>query len=285
VAQEVWQRHPGVWEVTVIPENQRALQFWRKAITATVNHNFVEEIKIKEGRDDPDQPNRIFLTFNTSFKKNLISSQSVKIRTATLEDAESIAKIHVKAWQESYKGIISQAYLDEIPFQDRLNLRKKILSEHNPDSIHLVATINDQIVGFCDAGSAFTKSNLFHGEIYAIYLLNEYKHSGIGSTLITSAHTHLAQRKLLPYVAWVLKENISACRFYEKHGGYKFDEELIDIGDRSYPEVAYIFGLQISIRTAKTTDIKTMVALSHQKRLAYEKDVGHQHNTTAPFQI
>ncbi|MDP3706315.1 MAG: GNAT family N-acetyltransferase [Legionellaceae bacterium] len=64
VTQQVWQQHPGAWEVTVIPENQRALQFWRKAITATVNHNFLEDLKPKEGRIDPDQPNRIFLTFN-----------------------------------------------------------------------------------------------------------------------------------------------------------------------------------------------------------------------------
>ncbi|MBI2786457.1 MAG: GNAT family N-acetyltransferase [Legionella longbeachae] len=63
IAQQVLQHHPGSWVVTVIPENQRALQFWRKAIIATVNHNFVEVIKLKEGRVDPDQPNRIFLTF------------------------------------------------------------------------------------------------------------------------------------------------------------------------------------------------------------------------------
>lgn len=206
VAQQVWQRHPGLWEVTVIPEKQRALQFWRKAVASIMQKNFTEELKLKTGRVDSDQPNRIFLTFDTSFKKSLVSTQPVTIRTATLKDAESIAKIHVKAWQESYKGIISQTYLDEMPLQDRLDLRKRILSEHNPDSIHLVATINDQIVGFCDAGPAFTESNLFHGEIYAVYLLNEYKHSGIGSTLITSAHTHLTQKKLLPYIAWVLKK-------------------------------------------------------------------------------
>lgn len=66
VAQQIWQAHPGLWEVTVIPENQRALQFWRKAITLAVNSNFVEEKKLKEGRPDPDQPYRIFFTFNTS---------------------------------------------------------------------------------------------------------------------------------------------------------------------------------------------------------------------------
>jgi predicted acetyltransferase len=65
VAQQVWNHHPGSWEVTVIPENQRALQFWRKAIAATVDHNFSEKIKRKEGRVDPAQPNRIFFTFDT----------------------------------------------------------------------------------------------------------------------------------------------------------------------------------------------------------------------------
>lgn len=66
VAQQVWQQHPGSWEVTVIPENKRALQFWRKAIASIETDNFIEELKLKTGRDDPDQPNRIFLTFNTT---------------------------------------------------------------------------------------------------------------------------------------------------------------------------------------------------------------------------
>lgn len=66
VAQQIWQDHPGIWEVSVIPENRRALQFWRKAITSAVNSNFVEETKVKEGRADPDQPYRIFFTFDTT---------------------------------------------------------------------------------------------------------------------------------------------------------------------------------------------------------------------------
>lgn len=71
-----------------------------------------------------------------------MNTQPIIIRPANIHDAEHIAKTHVAAWQQSYKGIISQTYLDEISLQDRLDLRNKILSEHNPDSIHLVATIN-----------------------------------------------------------------------------------------------------------------------------------------------
>lgn len=66
VAQQIWKCHPGLWEVTVIPENQRALQFWRKAIKSVFNNNLIEETKLKEGRPDPDQPYRIFFTFDTT---------------------------------------------------------------------------------------------------------------------------------------------------------------------------------------------------------------------------
>ncbi|MBS0351613.1 MAG: hypothetical protein JSR33_10615 [Proteobacteria bacterium] len=38
------------------------------------------------------------------------------IRRATLEDAEKIAEIHVRAWQESYQDIIDQNYLEAISF-------------------------------------------------------------------------------------------------------------------------------------------------------------------------
>ncbi|HAT7072039.1 TPA: GNAT family N-acetyltransferase [Legionella pneumophila] len=84
VAQQIWQAHPGFWEVTVIPENKRALQFWRKAIRSAVNSNFVEEIKLKEGRADPDQPYRIFFTFDTAITETFPDKSG--IRSATLED-------------------------------------------------------------------------------------------------------------------------------------------------------------------------------------------------------
>ena len=97
VAQQVWQRHPGSWEVTVIPENQRALQFWRKAVTSIMNDNFVEETKLKKGRVDPDQPNRIFLTFDTT--KTLISLEKPNIRpemTSTPITLRPIQKSDIK---------------------------------------------------------------------------------------------------------------------------------------------------------------------------------------------
>lgn len=92
IAQQIWQKHPGNWELTVIPENHRALQFWRKAISRAPYH-FIEELKLKEGRADPSQPNRIFLSFNTkAYKAQAMST--IQILPASFEQQQVIAQLY-----------------------------------------------------------------------------------------------------------------------------------------------------------------------------------------------
>jgi GNAT superfamily N-acetyltransferase len=180
-----------------------------------------------------------------------------------------VAAIHVKSWQQSYRSIIDEHYLENISFSDRLELRNKILQSNDPNQIHLVAVYEETIIGFCDAGSAFESAANYRGEIYAIYLLEEFKKLGVGQRLLQAAHEFLAQKKLLPYVAWVLKANHSACAFYQKNGGIVSGEKIEEIG--SEPEVAYLFGSSINIRTSQLSDIEAMVLLSKAKRKLYEK--------------
>lgn len=62
-AHEIWKTHPGIWEISVIPENKPALMFWRKAISTFTAGNYTEEIKaIKK---DSHQFERCILSFNT----------------------------------------------------------------------------------------------------------------------------------------------------------------------------------------------------------------------------
>lgn len=163
------------------------------------------------------------------------------IRSAALEDAEKIAYIHVKAWQESYQGVIDQNYLDNLSFSERLAFRKKILTHPKSKQINLVVVQNNQIIGFCDAGVAFDSSKAYRGEIYAIYLLNEFKRHGVGKTLFNYIDKDLEKHLLTPYVTWVLEENKTACRFYEKCGGQFLKKKSVEIGDKNYIEIAYLF--------------------------------------------
>lgn len=56
-----WQQFPGLWEVTVIPENTPALAFWRKTINDFTNGHYSEEIKSVS--PNTHQPNRHILSF------------------------------------------------------------------------------------------------------------------------------------------------------------------------------------------------------------------------------
>ena len=144
VAQQVWQQHPGSWEVTVIPENQRALQFWRKAIASIMQDNFIEELKLKTGRVDPDQPNRIFLTFDTTI--TTAAQDKPAIRPAMADDIKSMVALSKKKrldyekaqpqfWRHAPDAEIQQTtWFNQLLEQD--------------DYLLLVAEANKHIIGF-----------------------------------------------------------------------------------------------------------------------------------------
>jgi ribosomal protein S18 acetylase RimI-like enzyme len=163
------------------------------------------------------------------------------IREATELDAENITVMHIKSWQETYKDIIDQVYLDDLPnkFEERLKFRQDILSKKD-QAIHLVAEKDGKIIGFCDA-SFIREYEGAKGEVYAIYLLKEYQGSGIGKKLFQQAVEFLFANNLAPFVVLVLKDNLPSRKFYEKNGGVEIDMETIEIDGKTYEEVRYIF--------------------------------------------
>ena len=62
IAHDVWKKYAGLWEVSVIRENRKALNFWKKAI-ATFPTDATEEVRTVDY--DSEQPSRIFFNFNT----------------------------------------------------------------------------------------------------------------------------------------------------------------------------------------------------------------------------
>lgn len=63
VFSELCKQHQGLWEVSVIPQNKRGLNFWRRAIEKITMGNFQE--KIKTINYDPYQPKRVIFCFES----------------------------------------------------------------------------------------------------------------------------------------------------------------------------------------------------------------------------
>lgn len=87
VAMQVWDQFPGVWEVSVIPENNKALRFWRRSIVQYSQGHYSEDIKSVDY--DPHQPQRIVFRFTSPPEVSSIPKVMV-IRRAIQDDVNSM---------------------------------------------------------------------------------------------------------------------------------------------------------------------------------------------------
>ncbi|MDP1974619.1 MAG: GNAT family N-acetyltransferase [Alphaproteobacteria bacterium] len=143
VANMVWLKFPGTWEVLTIPEMSYALKFWRKTINQFTNGHYMEDYKLV--RFDRDQPYRHVFTFNTSF-----INEDIPI-TPIISNAKAC---HIDAMVLLSDGK-RQSYEKAQPqFWKRADNANEIQSEYfhtllnQPDHILLVTEINNEIKGF-----------------------------------------------------------------------------------------------------------------------------------------
>ncbi|EIT87115.1 FR47 domain-containing protein [Fictibacillus macauensis ZFHKF-1] len=158
------------------------------------------------------------------------------IRRATEKDAAGIAAVQVLTWQDTYQGIVADAYLQEMSIVKREKKWKKLLVEQN--DIVYVAVDNERIIGFISGGRSRSPQTIDEGELYAIYILPHYQKRGIGSLLMN----HLIQDLQHVYAVmliWVLQDNPSK-RAYEKLGAVKEYERWLTIGEQSLKAEGYV---------------------------------------------
>jgi len=72
------------------------------------------------------------------------------VRRAVAADIERLAQVHVRCWQETYRGMLSDAFLAAVDPADRLRLWQHLLDRADPAEAW-VACDGGTVVGF--AGS------------------------------------------------------------------------------------------------------------------------------------
>jgi L-amino acid N-acyltransferase YncA len=165
----------------------------------------------------------------------------MKMRRANEHDALGIAKVHIKSWKETYKGIISQDYLDSLNVEDRLKLWEKGLSQKsNASPVFVAVDAEEKIVGFASFGKERTGKFEADGELYAVYILQEYKRNKLGMKLLVEGVTDLLNQNYTSMLVWVLEGNPSR-KFYESLNPRKAGEEWVKIDDREHLEIAYVW--------------------------------------------
>ncbi|ALX48887.1 GNAT family N-acetyltransferase [Lentibacillus amyloliquefaciens] len=160
----------------------------------------------------------------------------MNIRKATEQDAPGIARVHIDSWRTTYKGIVPDDFLDSLNYEDRTKRWEQNVRESN---VYVAENDTGKIFGFSTGGKEREeKYGGYDGELYAIYILEEYQGKGIGKKLVKPVADELSKAGFNSMLVWVLEEN-DAKYFYEKLGGKYIDTADITIDGAELKEMAY----------------------------------------------
>jgi len=160
------------------------------------------------------------------------------VRRATIADAGSIARIDVLAWQEAYRGVVPDEYLDGLSIAQSESQWIQRLNSGEPEVF--VAEDSHGVIGRVHLGATRDKdAPPGTGEIYGVNVLPSRWSKGAGRALCWHGQQRLAELGFSRVTLWVLEANDRAMRLYEHLGFSAGPKALIEIGGKSLPKIRY----------------------------------------------
>ena len=138
------------------------------------------------------------------------------IRPKKIEDCLSCAKVAILSWNETYRGIVDDLFLDEILLKEEETAQKERDSFFD-DTSKYVLEVDGKVVGFINFGRAHTVGYDGYGEIYSFYILKKYHGFGYGKEMFLYALQEL-RKDYSKVIVGCLKDNPTT-KFYEHMGG------------------------------------------------------------------
>ncbi|HET8726794.1 MAG TPA: GNAT family N-acetyltransferase [Alphaproteobacteria bacterium] len=162
------------------------------------------------------------------------------IRRALVVDAPEIARVHVQAWRESYRDILSARTLARLSVEQRRIVYSRHLADMGDSGAHFVVVEpGEGVVGFCSCGPRRSGRAEFAGEFYTVYLVDAAKRQGLGRRMMARMARWMVGQGFGSALVLVLKENHPARQFYEHLGGRLCFEAPFTLVDEPQIEVGY----------------------------------------------
>ena len=157
------------------------------------------------------------------------------IREGLYEDLPAISHITVLGWQQTYRGLICDEYLDSMDEEMILETNQKLYFNNV-----LVLEEGGKIIGFIKYGKSDEEED--KGQIYALYILEGYKGYGYGKKLLFKAFDKLKEQGYNNIILGCLVGNPSN-GFYEHLGGECIGTKKSTFNNITLEENIYLFKL------------------------------------------
>jgi len=132
-------------------------------------------------------------------------------------DAEDLARVHVTSWRETYRGLLSDAFLARMSEPGFTRRFRRDLADPG-NGVTLAAADRYGLVGYAQGGSS-RRGVSGEAEIATLYLLRQAQGHGLGAQLMREMARALAAQGATSLLISVLRDNIRARGFYEHLGG------------------------------------------------------------------
>ncbi|MBS1677788.1 MAG: GNAT family N-acetyltransferase [Actinobacteria bacterium] len=146
----------------------------------------------------------------------------IELRDARPGDEPAVADLHVRTWQDAYRGLIAAEFLDALDPRERA--ARYTFAAGDPTAPTTVLAVeagedgDEAIAGFATFGPCRDEDAPGLGEVYALYVDPDRYRGGVGRLLMAEARRRLHEAGFTDAILWVLQGNDRAARFYEGEG-------------------------------------------------------------------
>ncbi len=167
------------------------------------------------------------------------------IKEINKNDLYDYMYVNIHAWNETYRGIMDDSFLDKIMLElDEIVLKQQAKYEktklEEPDYRRFLLYVNDKPVGNFSICKSTSEKYPDAGEIRSFYLLNIAKKQGYGRIMFNKAIDEVKEMNYKDMVISCLKDNPSK-GFYEHMGGQLIYERTRFIGGKNLIENIYYY--------------------------------------------
>ncbi len=166
------------------------------------------------------------------------------IRYAVSTDIERIAFINSESWKTTYKGIVSDKFLETLSTETQIPRAKRLVESSEVKAFVAIEVATNTVVGFACIGKNREPKINADCELQAIYLLQEHQGFGAGKALFEFGIEELKRQTKKTMMVSVFEANKRARHFYELQGGMPTLGDHVELDGAKYPTSTYLWDLR-----------------------------------------
>lgn len=158
------------------------------------------------------------------------------------EDCKEIAEFITRTWNETYRGIVNDEFLDNLKNTEEKRYIKAINNFDEESNIQYIIKKDDKIIAYLKLSKIKDTEYKDCMELQSLYVLKKYQKAGIGKELIHIAFNETKKLGYKKMIIGCLEENKSN-GFYKKMGCKFVKKRKFKLPNQTLYENVYVYNL------------------------------------------